>query len=1533
MRTLNCKNKVSTLLIATVLSFLSSSCDFKNNTAIESINTYKLEVIEPVENSFVEGTSLYKITCLPGLKVYISGDIENSPIEKDCTNPEMELELNLTSTEGEKNILFEQILEGNRSSISLNIVKDSTAPILTIDAPVPNLVLQGKAVTLSGSCEQSLPLKFAGDVSPIIETECEAGTYSQPVNFTSDGVKTVNIIHTDLAMNETVESVSFTLDDTPPGLSIAAPLESTRAQSSITLSGACEDGLALNFSGAGILSAFNTTCSAGSYHQDIFLSSGEGSKVISVSQTDSVGNEALLTRTFVRDNTAPVITQTQQISPYHSSANTATFGGNCETGLAVTVKLAGVTENTTSCASGTWSYTTASQSTDNSRLYSFSQTDEALNVGTVGVTWVRDTQDPSLSIISNSNYTSAGDTASFSGSCEAGLSTVSVTGAQTTTINCNAGAWNFTSSAFSVDGTYNFTFTIEDLAGNTATQTGSWTRDTSGPIFTVSTLSILNTSDTATFSGTCEDGLDIDVSGADNATATCTTGSWTYTTSAKTTDGTYNYTFGQTNLIPATTSQAASWTRDTTAPQFQAGEMDINEGASTATSRNVFIDFSVTDAHSNVKYICVKTTVAAPQADSSCWDLVSHLGKTPALNLNFLDVPYTLGLADITYTLYLWAKDDAGNISTLTNSGTGTISTDKAQITLALGEPPQLSQVSAANSDSASNPPLASELTVTTGQDVFIKWTATDDQALPAQSVDLYFTEDDKVFTKINSTPLANAAGSGCTLSVGGTGCYKWTSPLSTIFKMRVVVKDSSGFSAQASTLPINSGSVQIVAGNTDDGLNGSAKTAMFYSATMGNANFADRNSFVMTNNGDIYFRDTVRGILKIDNATGIVSLFLPTTGVPGGDGGVVSAATLGYPIFINLDFNNRLLIYDSDRIRRVDLNQSPPTISTIIGGGSHKGDGVTTPTDLQFDIPVAFQNGLFRDERMMRIFVVAPNGDIYFRSDLSRVDTLGLTEPYKLRYWVYRANVNPPVIESFYLGGVGSARFPSLDISSCLVGHLSLGFNKSTSELESLLGTHTDSSRISGGTTCFHALPAGGSGTPINFNPSTYLADPAKDIPDISGNIQNNWLEMRSTGRDGKIYAVNRRNGVISRYNKDTNQWDHLVGTGTAGYCDDGTLALSCAILPYDVFVTANSTLYFIDRGLIRMVTDAGTVATVAGQNGWFGDGGPALEARIAMASNHDFYYNSGHTKVAFYDILSGRIREFTIGGNIATIAGNGASDIPADNALAVSSPLLTIGNNDWSKISIDKSNGDVYAQITSSTSGVIAKIDRSDGLWKRVWGNGATAFHSNDDSLGTNALIRFGLHSTLMPYGISNSALLLGLVDQVGTVVKHRMFKTLNLSTRIQSHLAGIIEDPATSPLCADGSAAATCSISSHEKENMAGAKWDATNSRWLIPDRKKGEVIILVPGGNKDTLATGMEINYRSMAYDETNNIVFYCATNGRLYKLPVGGSPLQLDWPMNNMSCTGYDLSYDAVNTRLIFNFIQNGLYGLAVYNTP
>lgn len=121
------------------------------------------------------------------------------------------------------------------------------------------------------------------------------------------------------------------------------------------------------------------------------------------------------------------------------------------------------------------------------------------------------------------------------------------------------------------------------------------------------------------------------------------------------------------------------------------------------------------------------------------------------------------------------------------------------------------------------------------------------------------------------------------------------------------------------------------------------------------------------------------------------------------------------------------------------------------------------------------------------------------------------------------------------------------------------------------------------------------------------------------------------------------------------------VAGNGTGTACADGTLAIQCGFgSPQGIAVDSSDNLYISDTNdyVIREVTaSSGEIITIAGTlgtPGFSGDGGPATLATLYVPVG--VAVNSAGTTVWIADQSNFRIRSFTVGGNIATVAGGGS-------------------------------------------------------------------------------------------------------------------------------------------------------------------------------------------------------------------------------------------------------------------------------------
>ncbi|MBP6823141.1 MAG: hypothetical protein KA368_16450, partial [Acidobacteria bacterium] len=199
------------------------------------------------------------------------------------------------------------------------------------------------------------------------------------------------------------------------------------------------------------------------------------------------------------------------------------------------------------------------------------------------------------------------------------------------------------------------------------------------------------------------------------------------------------------------------------------------------------------------------------------------------------------------------------------------------------------------------------------------------------------------------------------------------------------------------------------------------------------------------------------------------------------------------------------------------------------------------------------------------------------------------------------------------------------------------------------------------------------------------------------------------------------------------------IAGTGVNGATGDGGQATAAQISrPYQIAVDGTGNLYIadLDNHLIRKVTQAGVISTIAGiprAAGFSGDGELATTARLNQPAGVAI---DGSGNVYISDVTNNRIRKITAAdGKISTIAGNGQAGSTGDGGPATAASL----NFPYGLV-VDK-NGDVYFAEFSSNR--IRKITVSTGIISTVAGTG-TATYNGDDRPATEAAVNAPINVT---------------------------------------------------------------------------------------------------------------------------------------------------------------------------------------------
>jgi YD repeat-containing protein len=209
------------------------------------------------------------------------------------------------------------------------------------------------------------------------------------------------------------------------------------------------------------------------------------------------------------------------------------------------------------------------------------------------------------------------------------------------------------------------------------------------------------------------------------------------------------------------------------------------------------------------------------------------------------------------------------------------------------------------------------------------------------------------------------------------------------------------------------------------------------------------------------------------------------------------------------------------------------------------------------------------------------------------------------------------------------------------------------------------------------------------------------------------------------------------------------VAGNGRQGYSGDGGPALEAGIVPPDIALGPDGTLYIADYyySCVRRVGPDGIITTVAGNGteGFSGDGGPATQA---LLNNPQGVAVAPDGSLFIADTGNDRVRRVGPDGIITTVAGGGGFGFSGDGGPATKASLF------WPQGVAIGPDGSLF--IADTLNYRVRRVD-PDGTITTVAGNGQYGF-GGDGGPATEAWLSYDLSGAAVD---SEGNLYIGDVD----------------------------------------------------------------------------------------------------------------------------------------------------------------------------
>ena len=472
-----------------------------------------------------------------------------------------------------------------------------------------------------------------------------------------------------------------------------------------------------------------------------------------------------------------------------------------------------------------------------------------------------------------------------------------------------------------------------------------------------------------------------------------------------------------------------------------------------------------------------------------------------------------------------------------------------------------------------------------------------------------------------------------------------------------------------------SSGTLTRIAGNSRAGFSGDGGPALNAQFFLPEPYEGDQLDFIFPSGLAVDYKDNV---YVVDQGSGRVRRIgtdgIITTVAGGGTSYTEGALATSVRIFptggLAVDSTGNLFISDANLVRKVSPDG---IISTVAGNGVYgfSGDGGPA-TAAQFVFPAGLAtdghgNLYIADAFNGRIRKVTADGAIN-----SVAGFVGLVESLAI-----------DSAGNIYAGTVDGGSFPIESAINKIAPDgtiTSLGSNSCSSYLFCSgfqpWGLAIDSGGnllIAGGGNLVRKMTPDGTITAVAGNGT--FSDSGDGGPAMNAQFTPNAVAV---DKAGNLYIADATASRVRRVSS-AGTISTVAGNGTSGYSGDGGPATSAQINPLAVSIDAAGNVYIAETARVRKVSTLGIITTVAGNGttGYSGDGGPAINAQLAISAQLSSAClavdNAGNLYIS--DTGNYRVRKVSPNGTITTVAGTGNQSfgpVIGDGGPAVNAPLI---------------------------------------------------------------------------------------------------------------------------------------------------------------------------------------------------------------------------------------------------------------------